>query len=146
MIDHPNSLLARQSWQAVADSDVETLKALWSPDVVWHVTSNNRWRGDHVGHDAVLEYLAQVGEAGDTYDAALEDVLVSDDRIAMVFSVKTRRGQHELETSYMLAARVRDGQLVEIWSLPFEPMKSGEFWTKTHSSAPNHPPVPSPPA
>jgi len=132
MIDHPNSLLARQSWQAVADSDVETLKALWAPDVVWHVTSNNRWHGDHVGHEAVLEYLAQVGEAGDTYDAALEDVLVSDERIAMVFSVKTRLGPHELETSYMLSARVRHGQLVEIWALPFEPVKSAEFWGKTN--------------
>ena len=130
MIDHPNSLLARQSWDAVADSDVETLTALWSHDIVWHVTANNKWHGDHVGLDEVLEYLAQVGDAGDTYDAALEDVLVSNDRIAMISSVQTRRGSRELATTYMLLARVQDGQIVEMWTLPFEPQQSDEFWKK----------------
>jgi len=131
MIDHPNWRLAHQSWQAVADSDVETLKALWSEDIVWHVTADNQWQGDHVGHEEVLEYLAQVGESGDTYDAALEDVLVSDDRMALVCSVKTRRGAHELEASYMLFGRVREGQIVEIWTLAFDPMKTDEFWKLT---------------
>lgn len=130
MIDHPNSLLARQSWDAVAESDVETLRALWSEDIVWHVTANNRWHGDHVGMEEVLEYLAQIGDAGDTYDSSLDDVLVSSDRIAMISSVKTRRGSRELETTYMLLARVRDGQIVEMWTLPFEPVKSDAFWKK----------------
>ena len=131
MIDHPNARLAQRSWLAVADADVETLKALWSPDIVWHVTANNRWHGDHVGHDAVLEYLAQVGESGDTYNSALEDVLVSDNRVALVCSVKTRRGSRELDTSYMLFIRVEDDQIVEVWTLPFEPTETNAFWKKT---------------
>jgi len=131
MIDHPNSRLAHQAWQAVADSDVETLKALWSPDIVWHVTANNQWHGDHIGHENVLEYLAQVGESGDTYDANLEDVLVSDERIAMVCSVKTRRGEHELESSFMLFSRVQNGQIAEVWSLSFDPVTVDAFWKLT---------------
>ena len=60
MYDHPNALLLRQAWQAVADGDAEILRELWSDEVVWHVTADNPWQGDHVGHDAIIEYLAQV--------------------------------------------------------------------------------------
>jgi len=128
MTDHPNYRLAHRAWEAVADSDVAALEKLWSADIVWHVTAKNRWQGEHVGIRDVLEYLAQVGESGDTYDASLDDVLVSDDRVAMVYSVKTRRGVHELETPYVLFGRVRGGQIVEVWTLPFDPVSVDRFW------------------
>jgi hypothetical protein len=128
MDQHPNAALIEKSWQAAASSDVETLLDIWSPDIVWHVTGNNPWRGDHVGPEAILEYLAQVGESGDSYDAILEDVMASDGRGALVYRVKTRRRGVSLEVSYVLLARIADGRVAEVWTLALDPARVDEFW------------------
>jgi len=129
MIDHPNFLLIHQSWQAVADSDVDTLKALWSPEIVWHASGeNNPHRGDHKGHTAVLDYLARVGESGESYDATLEDVMVGETNAALVAHVKTRRSGIELNTAYLLLARIEGRQIAEVWTLPVEAEKVEAFW------------------
>ena len=131
MAQHPNAVLVEKSWQAVAASDVETLLKTWSPEIVWHVTGNNPWRGDHVGSEAILEYLAQVGESGETYDATLADVMASDDRAALVFHVKTRRGAVSLETSYVLLVRISEGRIAEVWTLALDPAAVDEFWKRS---------------
>ena len=45
MTEHPNALLIHQAWQAISVGDVETVKALWAEDIVWHVTGDNPWAG-----------------------------------------------------------------------------------------------------
>ena len=39
MQEHPNALLVRQAWLAVAHSDVEALQEFWADDIVWHATA-----------------------------------------------------------------------------------------------------------
>lgn len=130
MPQHRNAALVEKSWQAVAASDVATLLETFSPEIVWHVTGNNPWRGDHVGSEAILEYLAQVGESGDSYDATLEDVMASDERVALVFNVKTRRKGVPLETSYVLLVRIADERIAEVWTLALDPAGVDEFWKR----------------
>lgn len=125
---HPNVEIAERAWQAVADADVEALEALWSPDIVWHVTANTPWKGDHTGREAVLDYLAELGEAGEAYEASIEDVLASDDRVLIVSRVNARRGDRELDTRQCLLARIEDGRVTEIWTLPLEPSAQRAFW------------------
>lgn len=127
--DHPNALLIRQSWQAVADSDVETLLAMWADDIVWHVTGNNPWKGDHVGHDAVLEYLAQVGESGESYDTTLTSVMANDEFGAVVCHISTKRGDRVLEVDNVLLGRFdKNRQIKEIWTLSLDPSAIDRFW------------------
>jgi ketosteroid isomerase-like protein len=126
--DHPNALLIRQSWQAVADSDVDTLMALWSEDIVWHVTGNNPWKGDHVGHEAVLEYLALVGESGESYDTTLTSVLANETFGAVVCHISTKRGDRVLEVDNVLLGRFEDKRIKEIWTLSLDPSAIDRFW------------------
>jgi ketosteroid isomerase-like protein len=128
--EHPNAMLLRQSWQAVSQSDVDTLVELWSPDIVWHITGSSPWQGDHIGYESVFEYLAQVGEAGDSYDATLKTVMASDDYAAAVFSVTAKRGPKLLEADYTLLCRFEKKRVVEVWSLSLDPVQSEGFWSK----------------
>ena len=64
MIEHPNSLLVHHCLQAASEGDRQTLRALWAPDIVWHIKGMSPWQGDVKGADNVLEYLAQIGEVG----------------------------------------------------------------------------------
>jgi ketosteroid isomerase-like protein len=132
-MNHPNRKIAEQAWEAVATSDVAALRELWAEDIVWHVTARNPWMGDHVGADAVLEYLAQVGEAGETYDSSLEDVLVSDDRALLVCQVSARRGGRRVDTWQCMLARIAGGKIAEVWTLPLEPNALAAFWNEARS-------------
>lgn len=128
--EHPNALLIRQSWQAVSNSDVDTLKELWAEDIVWHVTTNNPFRGDHVGHDAVLDYLAQVGESGDSYHSTLESVMANEEYAVLVIHISTKRGEKVLDTGQLLFARFEGRRIQEVWTLPLDPVAAERFWAE----------------
>lgn len=132
---HPNVEIAERAWQAVAEADVEALEALWTPDIVWHVTASNPWTGDHVGREAVLDYLAEVGEAGEAYEAHVEDILASDSRVLILSRVSARRGDRTLDTQQGMLARIEDGRIAEVWTLPLDPAAPRAFWSASASSS-----------
>jgi ketosteroid isomerase-like protein len=129
MDDHPNAMLLRQAWQAVAHSDLETLKELWDEEIVWHVTGNNPWQGDHVGHEAVFDYLAQVGESGEAYETSLTSVLANDEYAAVVCHVSSKRGDRVLEVDQVLFGRFENRRMKEIWTLSLDPRAIDKFWS-----------------
>ncbi len=128
--EHPNALLIRQAWQAVAHSDVDTLNALWADDIVWHVTGSNPWRGDHVGIARVLDYLAQVGESGDSYDMSLKSVMANDEYAALICRVSTKRDDRVLDVDQVLLCRFSGRQIQEVWTLSLDPRAVESFWQR----------------
>lgn len=129
-VQHPNAEIAKRAWEAVASSDADTLREIWAPDIVWHVTTENPWFGDHVGPDAVLDYLADIGEAGEAYDSRVVDILVSSDRVLLVTCVTARRHGREVETQQCLLARIEDGRMAEVWTLALDPAAFAGFWDR----------------
>ncbi len=125
---HPNAEIATRAWEAVATSNADALREIWAPGIVWHVTNDNPWFGDHVGPDAILDYLAAVGEAGEAYDARIVDILVSDDRVLIVTGVTARRLGHEVDTQQCMLARIEDGRIAEVWTLALDPAAFVGFW------------------
>ena len=125
---HPNLKLAEEVWDAVARSDVAALKRYWQPEIVWHIMGDNPWHGDHVGHDAVFEYLANVGESGGAYTTRLDDVLVSEDRVLYICHVNARRHGKTVETDQLLLARLKEGRVAEVWTVPMAPTDFEGFW------------------
>jgi len=128
MYDNPNALLVKQVWQAVAEGDTETLRALWTDDIKWHVTADNPWRGVHVGTDAILEYLAQVGDSGEAYETSLEELTVGDRYAAIICHVSAKRGNKVLENGQVLLSRIEDGRIAEVWTLSLDPDAIRKFW------------------
>lgn len=126
--EHPNAQLARAAWRAVSGGDAEALERILAPDVVWHATARAPWQGDHAGPRAISEFLARIGDRMQVFDARLDDVLVSADRIAMVFHVRAQVASRAIEVDYLLLARVKGGRAVEIWTLPMDPISLAAFF------------------
>jgi ketosteroid isomerase-like protein len=126
--DHPNALIAKRAWQAVSEADVDTLRKLWGEDIVWHVTTRNPWCGEHVGLEAVLDYLANLGDSGDAYNSTLVDVLASDERALLLCGVSAAREGHSVESQYVILARFEGEKIVEVWTLPVEPEVLAAYW------------------
>jgi len=126
--EHPNIALARRAWQALAEADTEALGEILAADVVWHATGNTPWRGENRGFDAVLDYLARVGEFADAFEARLDDILASRDRVLLVFHASVERDGQRLEVDYLCLAHIEEGRANEVWTLPLDPDSVAHFW------------------
>lgn len=128
-VQHANVRLAQDAWTAVSHGDVDSLRKTWSDDVVWHATAQGTpWFGDHTGPDAILDFLARIGESVERFDVSLEDLLVSEERFAYVMQIHAERGGRILDVTYLLTARVESGSVREVWTTPLDPSRLRAFW------------------
>lgn len=128
MTDGVTGELARAAWQAVSEADRDALRRLVADDVVWHASGRGPRSGDHHGRDAILDYLAGIGEDADEFDLELDDVLVGDERTAILFRVSGKRNERLLEAGFVLLMRFEDNRIAEIWSIPRDQYAVDAFW------------------
>jgi ketosteroid isomerase-like protein len=75
---HPNVELVRKGFDAFSKGDIDTLRALFDQDSVWHTPGRNSLSGDHRGVDAILGFFARTMElTGGTFRVELHDVLAT---------------------------------------------------------------------
>ena len=128
MTEHPHAKLARTAWEAAAHGDSETLARVCAPDLVWHASGRGPRSGDYHGLDATFEYLAAIGEAAERFDSSLDDVLVGEDKVAVLFRVTGQRRDRVLDTGFILIFRVASGRIAEVWAVPRDQHAVDEFW------------------
>ena len=120
--------IATRAWEAVSRGDVAALEKVYAEDIVWHVSGRGPRAGDHRGREAVLGYLASVGEDVESFDASLEDVLIGDERIGFVMRATGQRKGRTLDATYFLLARLEGGRVAELWSTAFDQYAVDAFW------------------
>jgi len=129
MIEHPNSLLVHHCLQAANVGDRQTLRALWAPDIVWHVKGTGPLQGDIKGADKVFEFLAQIGEVGSVgLHTEVEDVMVSPRRAAMICHAYAEREDRVLDADFLVIAEILGRRIQEVTTVPIEPDRILEFW------------------
>ena len=97
--------------------------------MVWHASGHGPRSGDYRGIEAVLDYLATLGEAAERFDSHFEDVLVGDNLVAVLFHVTGRRHGRVLDTDFILLFRVDGSVLGEVWAVPRDQHAVDEFWS-----------------
>lgn len=101
------------------------------PDVRWRATARGTpWSGEHLGHDAVVDMLARVGEVSDFFQAELVDVLASDERALFVFHAIFRMRDRVAELDYLLLGDVVDGRFSALWTAPLDPAAMELLWPR----------------
>ena len=129
MFEHPNSLLLHQCLQAANAGDRETLRALWSDDIVWHVKGASPWQGEIKGPEDIFDYLADLGDVGtDGFNTEFDDVMVSNRSAAVICHSRAEMGDRRLDASFLLIARIVDRRIHEVMTVPIEPERVAEFW------------------
>jgi ketosteroid isomerase-like protein len=125
---HPWAVVARRAWDAVSAGDPQAFSDLCVPGVVWHAAGRGSHSGTFTGADAILDYLAGIGEDVERFDSELEDVLVGESRAAILFRVSGRRRGRVLETGFVILLRFEDDRIAELWSVPRDQLGIDEFW------------------
>jgi ketosteroid isomerase-like protein len=121
--------IARALWKGVSTSDVETLARLSEPDIVWHASGRGARAGDFRGREAVLDYLARIGDDVDRWDVELDDVLVGDTHAVMLLRVTGERPAKSLSTGFVLIFRFSGERVAEVWSVARDQFDVDAFWS-----------------
>lgn len=125
---HPNEELVRSGYAAFAKGDVDALRALLDPDVVWHQPGRSLLAGDHRGADAVLGFFAKTMElTAGSFRAEPHDV-IADDQHVVGLHLAQRQGR-TLADRQVLVVHVRDDKIAEVWEHVGDQYAFDEFFS-----------------
>lgn len=128
-IDHVQRL--REGYAAFGRGDLDALRGLFSPDMVWHVGGNNPLSGDYKGIDAVFEFFGKIfAETAGTFKNEVHDVLANDSHgVALVRQSGERNGK-KIDTNAVHVVHYNDqGQTTESWIVPEKAAEVDAFWS-----------------
>jgi len=118
-MEHPNATLMRKVNEALLAGDFPGFLALHTEDAVMHVPGSGPLSGDHHGRDGIGTAFQQEMSMLDAPPEIVPvDELGSDDHAAAVLIQRMQRGGRSYEGLQVIIARVRDGQLSEVWFRP----------------------------
>jgi ketosteroid isomerase-like protein len=129
MEDHPNFVIADQLWDAIARGDTAALRELLSDKAVWRMYGRSSLAGAYSGPDAILEFMARVGELTDDLRSDLIDILVSDRGAVLRYNIHAVRGTQTLDTEHLFLIRVAGGLITEAVFAPIDQYGYDRFFS-----------------
>src|ERR1700730_3458024 len=107
MADHPNAELFRRGYTAFQAGDLDTVRSLFAPDIVWNVPGRNRFAGAHRGVDAVIDlFVEQFQETDGTFKVEVHDILANDEHAVALATVSAQRGGKSVSDRYTHVAHI----------------------------------------
>ena len=126
---HPDEELVRRGYDAFSRGDMETLREVFHPKLVWHSPGRNQLAGDHRGVEAVLGFFGRTMElTGGTFRVEVHDVVASDEHVVGLNSVAAQRDGKTLNGRNALVFHVRDGRATEVWQFWEDQYAADEFF------------------
>ena len=127
---HANEDLLRRGYEAFARGDMETIRALFGPDILWHAPGKSPFSGDYKGVDEVLQFFARLMEESDgTFRLEIHDVLANEEHgVALVKTSAQRRGR-SLSSNDAHVFHLEGGKVTEFWGHPGDQYAIDEFWS-----------------
>jgi ketosteroid isomerase-like protein len=126
---HSNHVIVRDLWDAIARGDSAAIRALLSEKPVWQMPGSSAVAGSYVGADAVLHFLARIGELTDDLQADLLDSFVSERGAVLHYRIHAVRGSERLDTEHLFLVRIEAGRIFEATFAPFDQQRYDRFFT-----------------
>jgi uncharacterized protein len=129
MADHASAELFRRGYDAFTKGDMETVRSLFAPDIVWHVPGHNHLSGDHRGVDNVLDlFMKNFQETSGTFKVEVHDLLGNDSHAVALATVSGQREGKSLNDRYTHVVHIQNGKLVESWIFAEHQDVVDDFW------------------
>lgn len=126
---HPNEEIFRKGYTAFQSGDMDALRGLFAPDIVWHTSGKSQLAGDFKGVDEVLgSFMKTMELAGGTFKIELHDVVANDEHVVALATSTGEREGKKLNSNFAHVAHVMDGKITESWIHPEDQYAVDEFW------------------
>ena len=119
----------RRGYEAFGKGDMDTIRGLFDPNIVWHAPGRSQMAGDYRGVDEVLQQFGKVFEmTGGTFNLEIHDVLANDDHVTVLITARGERNGKKLEDHSVQVWHVKDGKATEQWLHSGDQYTADEFW------------------
>jgi ketosteroid isomerase-like protein len=129
MQEHDNFAIARRLWDAIATGDAPALRDLMSEKCTWRMPGSSVLAGAYVGADAILGFMARVGELTDDLQSDLIDIFVSEEGAVLHYGIHGIRGSQRLDTEHLFTIRIEDDQITGAVFAPIDQHEYDRFFT-----------------
>lgn len=124
-----NLALVEQGYEAFSKGEIDRLRELWAPDLVWRTPGYGVLRREYRGIDQVMGYLMGLAElTGGTFHSEPEAMFDNEDMVVSLDHITGSRNGKVLDAHVVHVYRIRDGKLVEATDYAAEPHRGEEFW------------------
>lgn len=122
---------ARRGFEAFDKGDLDTIRELLDPDVVWHVSGRSRFARDYRGIDDLFGnfFAPIISETGGTLKNEVHDILASDKHVIVLFTQRAERQGKKLEARFAQISHNRDGKVTEAWFLTDDAYALDDFYS-----------------
>ena len=109
----------RRGYEAFARGDLDAIRDLLAPDIVWHVPGRSTLAGDYRGIDAVLTYFGELfTRSAGTFSAELiECGEIAPDLVACLVRIRGDMTAASVDSRVVQLFQQVDGRTAEVWSL-----------------------------
>lgn len=127
---HPNVQRVLQSMHAFNANDIEGVKAVFRPDVVYRVAGRSRFAGEYYGIEEYAAVVERVRQAsGGSMHVALEVVLADDITVMMLARTQGVREGRTLDSESVYLFRFdAQGMCYEGRTIPVDQYAYDAFW------------------
>jgi ketosteroid isomerase-like protein len=129
MAEHPNAEIFRRGYTAFQNGDLDTVRSLFAPDIVWNVSGHSRFAGAHRGPDDVIAMFAdQFQDTNGSFRVDVHDILANDQHAVALATVSGERKGRKLNDRYTHVVHLEDGRVKESWIFAENQDLVDEFW------------------
>jgi ketosteroid isomerase-like protein len=135
--EHPNEQLIRafhdRQNQFYAGGEQESVGAMLTDDVIWHVPGQSAIANEYRGRDDVLHHFLRRRELSDaTFQITVNGVLADDERAVILATGECRRRGEPFQWRTVAIFRVAEHRIAECWVLPYDQSLFDHIWTRQH--------------
>lgn len=124
-----NLALIERGYDAFAKGDLDTIRLMASPDVIWRTPGFGPLEADYKGIDGVIGYLTALFTLTDgTFHTMPLHMFADDERVTVIERVTAVRGSLTLDAHVVHVFEIHDGKVWEIVEYAAEPKLLEAFW------------------
>lgn len=118
---HPNEELLKRGYEAFGKGDLDTLRELFAPDIVWHAAGTSELAGDYKGIDEVLAFFGQLAQKSEgTFKVETHDLLANDEHGVGLSVESATIGGNSHSAPGVEVFHFKDGKITEAWTVSFD--------------------------
>jgi ketosteroid isomerase-like protein len=110
-----NEAQAREAYAAFAAGDLDKVKTVFHPDIVWHVAGSSPVARDYTGIDDVLGFFGAIfTETAGTFTNTLKDIIADDTTVVAIGRVRAERRGKVIDAEQVAVYRHdAEGKVIE---------------------------------
>jgi ketosteroid isomerase-like protein len=125
-----NEELLRKGYEAFASYDLDTIRALFADDVIWHVGGRSQLAGTFKGKDEVFGWFAKLLTLSEgTFKIDVHDVIANHNHAVVLSNDTAQRGDKHLDLQAVAVYHIENGQVKEAWFFNSDVYADDEFFS-----------------